>query len=925
MIRHLALLILLAAACRPAEIIWTRMTGQMPVEAAPLVADLNGDGAKEILLLNRAGQLMLWKLDGSPLGRGQDGTIAELPKGRWTSTPALLETASGARVLAVSVEGLVLALDTNFKILWRHQLPGETVWGKTTPTIIDAGAGKLACYGDVSGTLTCLDANGRQAWKRKFSERPFRTPPQWAGAHLLVPAGATLYALDASGQLVWQRNLKSTILTRPEQFALPEGPAIVCGDESGRVHALRPTGEPVWEASIGRPMETYLNLLPRLGSTPLILTTGHGGNLYAIDSSGRVDWTYAYRSRSRAPRVIDAGPGAAAEIALGTFSQRMFQIDSRGRRLDTVRLGGLVASVPEPLPRGAQGRPDVLVVTASLLAYRVRFGDGQPTPAVEPASEPEAVAPAGADLRAWATPPYATFDSGRIAPNKIELELANQVRIENLYVGEADQGAFIVVSRRNAPMRVRVTAETPVTGDKAPFSGAMVLREVVETGTVNGEPAADALPALGDAGLVTVPAGGAVKIWVSVDARGAHPGVYTGKIRVTPLDKRIAALELALKLDIPNLAMPAGMPLKLCTWDYVPNKMFPRRTREVLDDMTRHGVNVFPRSAAMPPGAVDAEGRLSMDWKPLDTELELLTGRGIILFQFLHPPIRFAATVTAEAQRRAEIAYLHAFRDHLKARGRTYSDYAFYPIDEPGLDYGPNTANLVDAGRLYREADPQFLIYTDPVPSLSWKDFERIAPYIDIWAPSMRLVSGIPSGDPRMLRMMSSGKTLWSYECISQVKSLSPLRYNRANAWRAKFFGLSGLGFWTHSTIEYDPWLAGKGINDEYALVYPGELPVPSVRWEAVRDGMEDVAAITLLEQRMEAHRRAGTKTAPVDEAGAALRRALQDIAKLADEVFIESRDYLSAGDRRLWHTWADVERYRHHRAEIARLTLALD
>ena len=204
---------------------------------------------------------------------------------------------------------------------------------------------------------------------------------------------------------------------------------------------------------------------------------------------------------------------------------------------------------------------------------------------------------------------------------------------------------------------------------------------MVETGTVNGEPAADALPALGPAGLVIVPAGGAVKIWVSVDARCAHAGVYTGKIRVTPLDKRIAALELGLKLDVPNLAMPAEMPLKLCTWDYVPNKMFPRRTREVLDDMTRHGVNVFPRSTMMPPGAVDAEGRLSMDWRPLDTELELLAGRGIILFQFLHPPIRFAATVTAQAQRRAEIAYLHAFRDHLKAHGRTYSDYAFYPID----------------------------------------------------------------------------------------------------------------------------------------------------------------------------------------------------------------------------------------------------
>jgi hypothetical protein len=33
--------------------------------------------------------------------------------------------------------------------------------------------------------------------------------------------------------------------------------------------------------------------------------------------------------------------------------------------------------------------------------------------------------------------------------------------------------------------------------------------------------------------------------------------------------------------------------------------------------------------------------------------------------------------------------------------------------------------------------------------------------------------------------------------------------------------------------------------------VYPGELPVPSARWEAVRDGLEDVAALALLETQI--------------------------------------------------------------------------
>ena len=119
-------------------------------------------------------------------------------------------------------------------------------------------------------------------------------------------------------------------------------------------------------------------------------------------------------------------------------------------------------------------------------------------------------------------------------------------------------------------------------------------------------------------------------------------------------------------------------------------------------------------------------------------------------------------------------------------------------------------------------------------------------------------------------------------------------------------------------------WYAGKTVNDEYALVYPGELPVPSVRWEAVRDGLEDVSVITLLEQAIQRHREAGTRRELVAQAEEELRIALRDIMELSDEVFVESRDFLRTGDRVLSHTWTDLETFRRHRAEIARLTLAL-
>jgi hypothetical protein len=96
------------------------------------------------------------------------------------------------------------------------------------------------------------------------------------------------------------------------------------------------------------------------------------------------------------------------------------------------------------------------------------------------------------------------------------------------------------------------------------------------------------------------------------------------------------------------------------------------------------------------------------------------------------------------------------------------------------------------------------------------------------------------------------------------------------------------------------------------------------VRWEAVRDGLEDVAAAALLSQLAGKHRAAGNQPELVAQADEALRLISADIVGLADEAFVESRDFLKAGDRRIWHTWSDAIAFQRHRERIAELSLAL-
>jgi hypothetical protein len=1031
----------LACSASAMEIAWARMTGQYPVESTPLVADINGDGAQELLAVNRAGQLMFWRLDGAPLGSGQDGAAAQLPEGQWTSTPLWLGPPEGEVLVVGSKEGLLVALDTLLRERWRYALPGETTWGRAVPVVVRKDAEVFCCIGDLSGTVTCLHTDGSLVWSttlrraqgfRAAEQGPcktflqtFRMPAGDTG--LLAPAGTSLYALDLSGGVAWRRDLGGNILSRPEVLVAGDKTMIVCGAGSGSLFALDLDGRILWEAPVGDEIDTSIAFLARPDSEPLILCLGLWGNLHAFDTEGHLVWKHTFRSKTRArPLVLDFNGDGREEVLVNAYNQRVYLFNAEGYLLDEVRLGGILnASAAAVAESGSRG-VDAAVMAGTLMAYRLRhsmpaatYGGGERSenvalipPKHEMGAETPAVSlenPGGAAvvlnvavrnndgppvirgrvtarsalevpvpevsgagtwhvratvrdtdgtalveqewavptvpqtprhaqgfraadepaateaLVAWSTPPYSTFDEARAAAcaRGREGQANSTVAIRTLYVDEVDQGALIVASTLPEAVRVRVIVDGPKNVSGEAFGGNITLREVVTVGTVNGERVADALRALGDEGLVVIPARGAVKLWVSADAHGAAPGVYRGELTVAPLHRE-TPLRTPLEIEVVDLRMPEEFPLTLCTWDYIPNSWFPERTAEVLDEMGRHGVNVFPRSAGIPAAAADASGNLAADWSALDAELDRLKGRGEVLFHLALPSITFSSPPSDDEKRQTQIAYVRQFRDHLKERGWEYDRYAFYPVDEPGLDHGKRVPGFVEAAELFRAADPKLRIYTDPVPGLSRQDFERIEPLVDVWCPNMRLVSGLVAKDPRIERIMGSGKPVWSYECVSQVKSLSPLRYNRANAWRAAYFGLDGIGFWTFSTTKVDHWFANDTANDEYALVYPGALPVPSVRWEAVRDGLEDVAAMSQLEARIEARRGGVDKTAVIEEAERALRIARTDIMELSDEAFIESRDFLRAGDRILWHTETDVELYRRHRERIAELTLRL-
>src|SRR2546423_907244 len=271
-------LLLTTISLQAMEIVWTRTTGQWPVEASPLVIKSNLTGKDEILLLNRGGQLLLWDAEGLPLGSGQDGMVSQLPAGRWTTAPTLIANSSGTRFVVASVEGKVIGLDPIFQRVWEHQLSGQTVWGRAIPAVLQGASGETrVIFSDLSGTLTCLSMDGQTVWTNApglgSSKAPAQVIKTKSGESLILfPAGSTLSCYEDNGKVRWKRvDLGPEIVTRPEALSLPDRDLILCGSSSGRLFALGTDGEIRWERALGDPLSHSLTCLFRRERPPLIL------------------------------------------------------------------------------------------------------------------------------------------------------------------------------------------------------------------------------------------------------------------------------------------------------------------------------------------------------------------------------------------------------------------------------------------------------------------------------------------------------------------------------------------------------------------------------------------------------------------------------------------------------------------------------
>jgi hypothetical protein len=407
------------------------------------------------------------------------------------------------------------------------------------------------------------------------------------------------------------------------------------------------------------------------------------------------------------------------------------------------------------------------------------------------------------------------------------------------------------------PLDLRVWIDPIVTenGDTVQALNHFTLRQYTSVPTITRIVAPDAIPELGESGLLRIGASASARLWIDIETGDLSAGTYETTLHIRSLGLAESTLDVHVIWIVADVSLPEVMPLHLCTWQRGMSLHFPHAMDKTMEDLQNHHNSVFT-GLPKPEWTYDADGNLvgQPSWDELDWYLDRMRPQNIILWQgYPLTPVDSKPIPYSDSWKTAFASLLLELIEHLAEKGFGYDRWAFYPVDEPGLMAGVRTKELERFARFVKGLNNEVRIYTNPYRGMTVADLKRVDDVIDIYQPAGKVVDS--ENPDRIDHIKTTDHVHWIFEGIIPAKDfVEPTCYWR-QIWTAWEIGFTGIGYWTYCTTNTDLWSA----RSEYVMVYQGaEGPVPSVRWQALRIGIEDHARLVRLRDSIATARGAG-------------------------------------------------------------------
>ena len=488
------------------------------------------------------------------------------------------------------------------------------------------------------------------------------------------------------------------------------------------------------------------------------------------------------------------------------------------------------------------------------------------------------------------TNPWDRFEPVSV-PERVEEMVPLHV---TLFGNEFEDVALNLLNVSPNPINVRCvfTRPKPERGypDAEPaLAKHVTLRRAVRVPSQKRGMVNDLLPRLDESSTMSLIPGVTAQLWLVLDSYGLEPGTHELILFLGSMEQRPTFREIPVSIEVLPVSLPLGVYAQM-NWVGV-GADYP--SDQELQDMIDHGISVV-----YPPGfptlVLDAEGNVAepIDWSATDAGLARLP----FYFQLMiprPPAVKWPEGVTAPEGgalfEKGFAASVRVLADHLAERGFGYDRWVFYPYDEPWLTGFSRIPALRAFCQRTKAVDPRIRNYANPAGLVRAEYLEEFKDLIDFWQPEMNLLKR----DPELVAwFQENAGTFVAYEATEPAKDLLPLGYYRANGWLSWMFGLDGSGFWVYR----DHDLFWPVEIEHYGAVFRTAAGVvPSRRWEASRDGVEDYRALYVLREEADRAEAAGRK-ADADRARALIDQAVEEViawqALTVDEVTRQTRDY---------------------------------
>lgn len=384
----------------------------------------------------------------------------------------------------------------------------------------------------------------------------------------------------------------------------------------------------------------------------------------------------------------------------------------------------------------------------------------------------------------------------------------------------------------STPLKVRATWEGK---DGGP---SLELRQVKFVTSIKDQLVPDALPRFAAMGLDLRP-GETKPLWISIQAHDSRPGSYGGGLRITFGGQ--SGQTIPVQIVVNAVALPETQQTVVNAWGYFIQRLVRGHEDQAAADLIAHRVNIYPVPSGYLPWPKDGHAA----WSNFAPVLKYQSSfQYIYLFLNLNAQMQksfISPGQSPDAWGEGFKSWLREFLAYCEKNGIPRSKLIFHPLDEPSHQAIPD---VVTVNRLIKEVDASLTTMETVTAYLQDSDLRAMQPVVDAF--QIRLDEYKAKGQDPTPSVMP--RKFWMY-FTTGGKEADPLTDYRGQCWEAFRRGATGVGFWAYGDIgsvgsAWDDFSSGWKA---FAVVYdsPDEM-VPSRRWEAWREGVEDLELMQL-------------------------------------------------------------------------------